>query len=234
MIRQNASGAMWGNDYFEVIRKDFVKAAQIARGELIVKPLLQGVEEQRKNITICRNLEDVRRIIQVISSLPDGYIISCDTETTGLDPLHVDAKLLCIQFGWKDPETGIYVAAVIPLWHRLNTYYNPSIAWRLVIPLLVSENILKIGHNFKFDYLYIYFTTGIKVLGWEFDTMLMAHALDSGIQGCLSLKTLIWDWAVDLGIGGYEDLLPKLHKPKKVKDDETEIEDEELEEVTEE
>jgi hypothetical protein len=227
MIRQNASGAMWGNDYFEIIRRDFVKAANIARGILKVKPLSQGLEEQRPNITICRSLEDVRQMIDLIINLPEGYLVSCDTETNGLDPMAEGAKLLCIQFGWRDPKTDVYKAGVIPLWHRLNDYYNPKIAWKLVVPLLVSENILKVGHNFKFDYLFIYHTTGVRVQGFELDTMLMAHALDSGIQGCLSLKTLIWDLAIDLGIGGYEDLLPKLTKAKKNEDEE------ETEEITE-
>jgi hypothetical protein len=214
MIRQNASGAMWGNDYFEIIRRDFEKAAQLVRGELILPNLLESIERYRKNIKVCQNLEDVREVIATICSLPDGYIVSCDTETTGLDPMSETAKLLCIQFGWKDPETKEYVAAVIPLWHRLNTRYNPGIAWKLVTPLLVNPRILKIGHNFKFDYLYIYHTTGVRVEGLEFDTMLMRHATDSGIQGCMSLKTLIWDLAPDTGLGGYEDLLPKLRKAK--------------------
>lgn len=214
MIRQNASGAMWGNDYFEIIRRDFVKAAQLARGELVIKDLMQSIESYRKKITVCQDLDQVRAIIEKICSLPEGYLVSCDTETTGLDPMSETAKLLCIQFGWRDPDTGEYVAAVIPLWHRMNTRYNPNIAWKLVVPLLVNPRILKIGHNFKFDYLYIYHTTGVRVEGLEFDTMLMAHALDSGIQGCLSLKTLIWDHAIDTGLGGYEDLLPKLRKSK--------------------
>jgi hypothetical protein len=49
--------------------------------------------------------------------------------------------------------------------------------------------------------------------------MLMLHAMDSGIQGCYSLKTAIWDWAPEMGLGGYEELLPKLTKVKKTKDD---------------
>jgi len=226
MIRQNASGAMWGNDYFEVIRRDFEKAAKIARGELVVKPLSQGLEEQRKNIRVCRNLEDIRQVVEIITNLPEGYIISCDTETTGLDPMSPTAKLLCIQFGWKDPVSKVYVAAVIPLWHRANTLYNPDIAWKLVVPIIVSEKILKVGHNFKFDYLYLYHTTGVRVLGYEMDTMLLAHALDSGIQGCLGLKAILWDWAIDLGIGGYENLLPKLTKIKKVEEESEEEETE--------
>ncbi len=230
MIRQNASGKLWGNDYFEVIRRDFEKAAKIVRGELVIKPLSTGIEEQKKNITVCQNLDDVRKVVETINSLPEGYLISCDTETTGLDPMHLDAKLLCIQFGWKDPKTKTHIAAVIPLWHRENKRYNPDTAWSLVVPILISSGILKIFHNGKFDILYIYHTTGVRVEGMEFDTMLMAHALDSGIQGCLSLKTLIWDVAIDMGVCGYEDLLPKLTKPPKVKDEDSEDEEEETEE----
>jgi DNA polymerase I-like protein with 3'-5' exonuclease and polymerase domains len=228
MIRQNASGAMWGNDYFEIIRADFEKAAKLVRGELVLPNLLASIERYRKKIKICENLEDVREVINTICSLPDGSLVSCDTETTGLDPMAENAKLLCIQFGWKDPETKEYVAAVIPLWHRLNKRYNPSIAWKLVTPLLINDRIMKIGHNFKFDFLYIYHTTGVRVQGLEFDTMLMRHATDSGIQGCLSLKTLIWDLAADTGLGGYEDLLPKLQKVKKADGEDGEEESEEV------
>lgn len=226
MIRQNASGAMWGNDYFEIIRSDFEKAARLVRGELVLPDLLASIERYRSKIKICQNLEDVRDVISTICSLPDGSLVSCDTETTGLDPMAEDAKLLCIQFGWKCPVKNEYVAAVIPLWHRMNKRYNPNIAWKLVTPLLINERIMKIGHNFKFDFLYIYHTTGIRVKGLEFDTMLMRHATDSGIQGCLSLKTLIWDLAPDTGLGGYEDLLPKLKKVKVVDEDGEDAEEE--------
>jgi hypothetical protein len=225
MIRQNASGAMWGNDYFEVIRRDFEKAARIARGEITIIPLEKGIEKQKKNIKICQNLEDVRQVVETIMSLPDGYLISCDTETTGLDPMAEDAKLLCIQFGWKDEKSGEYVAAVIPLWHRLNTRYNPGLAWKLVIPILLSPNILKVLHNGKFDILYIYHTTGVRMEGFEMDTMLLLHAKDSGTQGCMSLKTAMWDYCLELGISGYEDLLPKLTK-KNTENDEVNEEDE--------
>lgn len=215
MIRQNASGKMWSANYMEVIVNDFRKAAAIARGELVVKPLLVGLDEQRKNIMVCRSLKDVQDMVDLIGSLPENAVISFDTETTGLSGLDENAKLLCIQFGFRDPVTKKIVAYVVPLWHRDNSMYNPNIAWKLVIPLLVSPNIKKVGHNVKFDILYIYFSTGVRCQGVEFDTMLMSHALDSGKQGCYSLKAAPWDWLPQLGIGGYEDLLPPLTKVKK-------------------
>jgi hypothetical protein len=228
MIRQNASGKLWGNDYFNIIKRDFEKAARIARGE-VIKTLEQGIAEQRNNISVCRTLDDVQNMVETIVNLPEGYIVSVDTETTGLDGMAADARLLTIQFGWKNPE-GIYIAAVVPLWHRANTMYNPDEAWRMVVPLLVSEGIRKVLHNGKFDLLYIYHTQGVRMEGFELDTMLALHGIDSGIQGCLSLKTAIWDWCLDLGIGGYEDMLPKLTKPPKPKK-EGELSDDEEDEV---
>ncbi len=219
MIRQNASGKMWGNDYFQIIKRDFEKAAAIARGTLKLPLLLDGIEAQRKNITVCRNLQDVMNMAHEIAELPESALVSCDTETTGLDGMADNAKLLCIQFGWKDPTTKVYKAVVVPLWHRVNTWFNPDLAWDIVVPILESSEIKKVGHNFKFDYLYIYHTTGIRVNGFEFDTMLLMHALDSGVQGCYSLKTAMWDHCLELGIAGYEDLLPKLTKKKKESED---------------
>jgi uracil-DNA glycosylase family 4 len=219
MIRQNASGKLWGNDYFNVIKRDFEKAANMARGKLIIPPVAEGVERQRKNIRITRTIDDVRRVVETIANLPERTMISLDTETNSLDGLSEGAKLLTIQFGWRDPETKQYVAAVIPLWHRANDMYSADLAWKLIVPLLVNPRIPKVLHNAKFDILFIYHTTGVRVEGFEFDTMLMLHALDSGIQGCYGLKAAVWDHMPELGLGGYEELLPKLTKVKKPKED---------------
>ena len=49
-----------------------------------------------------------------------------------------DAKLLCVQFGYRDIESGIIVAKVIPLWHRTNNMYNPDEAWKLITPFYLE------------------------------------------------------------------------------------------------
>lgn len=227
MIRQNASGKLWGNDYFNIIKRDFEKAAAIVRGQLVVTSLDEGIEAQKPFIKICRSLDDVRETIETIMNLPEGKIISVDTETNGLDGLADGAKLITIQFGWKDLETKRYVASVIPLWHKANDMFNPNEAWKMIVPVLLSPDIPKVLHNAKFDVLFTYYTTGVRMEGVVFDTMLMLHALDSGIQGCLSLKTAIWDWCPDLNLGGYEELLPKLTKVKKISGETSDEEQEE-------
>ena len=222
MIRQNASGKLWGNDYFNIVKRDFEKAAAMVRGQLIPQDLMVAIEAQRKNIIICRNIEAVQTLVDIIMNLPEGRMISVDTETTGLDGMAEDARVLCIQFGWRDPSTNRIVAAVVPLWHRENNYIDPVAAWKILTPILISEGIPKVLHNGKFDILYVYHTTGLRIKGMAMDTMLMLHALDSGIQGCLSLKTAMWDHCLGLGIGGYESLLPKLTKIKKTDSEEEE------------
>lgn len=225
MIRQNASGKMWGVDYFRVIVRDFNKAARIARGELSIPNLESMIEFYRANrIRFAKTLDDVEEIVDTINALPEKAVISFDTETTGVDPLAHDAKLLTIQFGWRDPKTGVIVAAVIPLWHRENDFLDADEAWKLVAPLLLS-NRPKVGHNSKFDILYIYWTTQVRVAAVRFDTLLILHAMDSGTQGCYGLKVATWDHVPHLGLAGYEDLLPGLTKGKALEKMEAEQEE---------
>lgn len=220
MIRQNASGAMWGPDYWEVIKRDFVKASKLLSGELDPGTLDDGIAQAQTKIQITNTLQGVKTAVERILSLGKTKIVSFDTETTGLDPWAPEAKLLTIQFGYKN-EQGEYEAVVIPLWHRENKAYRPEEAWALLLPILERSDVPKIGHNAKFDILYIYATTGCRVQGLVYDTMLVLHNLNSGIQGCYGLKAAVWDWIPESNLGGYEDKLPSLTKTKKeVKEEE--------------
>lgn len=223
MIRQNASGAFWSADFTGIIIRDFQKAAQIAKGELVPVSLGKGIEMALERIEIAKNIDDVRRFMDTLNALPPQSLVSFDTETTGLDGMAEDAKVLCIQFGWRDPETRVIRAAVIPLWHRENKAYNPDEAWEIVHPFLTGTRG-KVAHNGKFDILYIYHTTGIRVRNLKFDTMLLLHSIDSGTQGCYGLKTAVTDYMPESGLSGYETLLPKLTR---IKDDDEITEEEE-------
>lgn len=218
MIRQNASGKMWGSDYWEVIDRDFNKAGRMARGELQVPELDISIERQKSNIFICRTIEDVLKAYKELLALPPRRIISFDTETTGLDPWHPDAKLLTIQFGYR-LSNGNIRSIVIPLRHRENKGYDPDVAWGFV-KVILESNLPKIGHNVKFDILYIYATTGVRVKNVVFDTMLILHNMNSGIQGNYGLKRAVWDFLPESGLGGYEDKLPKLTEEKKDEEEE--------------
>ncbi len=211
MLRQNASGQMWGPDYYSCFKLDLEKAMRIAKG--VVTPIfdLQGSVAKYLNnyIEICDTNEKVEQAVNRILELPPHKIVSFDTETTGLDPFAEDAKLLCIQFGWKDLETNDVKAVVIPLWHRENTTVDPERAWSAATKILISDR-RKLAHNGKFDIKYIYTTKGVRVVNAIYDTMLLLHEINSGIQGNYSLKKAAWDYLYETGIAGYEDLLPSL------------------------
>lgn len=217
-IRQNARGAagMWGPDYLPTIRRDFEKAAQLARGELkYTRTTLQESVKRflDKNIVICRSIDQVREQINRINDLPRNKIISFDTETTSLDTLDPNLKLLSIQFGWRGDDGELY-AVVIPLWHRRNDMFNPDEAWALIEPVLTGLR-RKVGHNSKYDILAIYWAKGVRVANVVFDTLLLAHSICSGAQGTYGLKSAVWDRLTHLGLGGYEDQLGDLKALKK-------------------
>jgi DNA polymerase I-like protein with 3'-5' exonuclease and polymerase domains len=112
--------------------------------------------------------------------------------------------MLMHQFGYVR-EDGEIQAVVIPLWHKDNVGYNPNKAWAFVKEVLEDDKVLKVAHNAAFDLKYTRVTTGVEVKGVIADTMLLLHALNSGISGNYSLKTAVWDFLLGTGLGGYEN-----------------------------
>lgn len=222
MIRQTASGKMWGPDYLEVIDRDFHKAARLARGEFTVRDLDEAIEAAKEHIWVTESLEEVQEACDLIRSLPDSQVISYDLEGTSLDPWSSDARILTAQFGFRDGSN--YRAIVIPLWHRDNHFYDADEAWPFLVPILLGQSP-KVGHNLKFDILYTAVTRGVRLVNACFDTMLLLHALNSGLKGNYGLKRAVWDWMPESGLGGYEDKLPKLTKLKPGDDEDLEEED---------
>lgn len=221
MIRQNASGQMWGSTYLDILDRDFAKAGKLARGELVIPSLeesLQGLITNNQ-VIVCRSIEAVRVWTSIISNFESDVIVSIDTETTGLDGWAPGARLLTIQFGFRRPD-GLVQSVVFPLWHRANNEYNPDEAWALLVPLLESETLLKVGHNLAFDVCYVAATTGVRIRGIVFDTMLLMHAVNSGLQKCYGLKRAVWDYLPETGLGGYEDKLPEVSEDEDVEDEE--------------
>lgn len=209
MIRQNASGAYWGNDFFHLIRHDFEKAGKIWRGEIPRKDIRTEVDLLKSSgrLRVIRTLEEIHQFSTFIRNLPGNPLISWDTETTGLDPWAEDARFLSHQFGFT--HEGLTHAVVIPLWHRDNYCYDPNDAWPIVAGILEDGRLAKVGHNGKFDLKYTKVTTGIDVANYAFDTMYATHSICSGLQGSgtYTLKKAVWDIIPESGLGGYDDML---------------------------
>jgi uracil-DNA glycosylase len=207
MIRQNASGAFWGDDFYELIRRDVSKMSRVITGEI---PRIAPEDATAKlieqgRIRVCATLKEVEDLCNRLSAMPSTRVISWDTETTGLDPWAHDSRFLCHQFGVRE-EDGLSYAYVIPLWHRDNIAYDPDRAWPMVANVLMSE-VTKVGHHGKFDLKYTKVTTGVDVKNYTFDTLYASHSICSGLQGTYGLKKAVWDWIPESGLGGYEDIL---------------------------
>lgn len=207
MIRQNASGAFWGDDFYEVIRRDIVKASKAAAGLIPPASPAEAIQDLVNNgqITVLKTIKEVYDVCKMLASLPSSTVISWDTETTSLDPWYEDARFLCHQFG-KRGDDGLVYAWVIPLWHRDNVWIDPDDAWTLVRMVLESE-VTKVGHHGKFDLKYTKVTKNVDVRNYRFDTLYASHSICSGLQGTYGLKKAVWDWIPESRLGGYEELL---------------------------
>ena len=216
MIRQNASGKMYGPDFYSVILNDFVKAGKILTGALRIQDLRERVERVRRYNTIVPiNIEEVERWVDTLMAIPNEHVISWDLETTSLDPWSADARILTCQFGYRRGD-GEVQTVVFALWHRENDYYDPDVAWEMIKRILLKP-VRKVGHNVKFDTVFCAVTTGVRPAGIDFDTMLMLHSMNSGIQGNYGLKAAVWDYLPDIGLGGYEELLDETLDPEVMK-----------------
>lgn len=216
MLRQNASGKMYGADFTGVILNDLAKIRMILDRQIQVGGLRDNIERiVADQVFVATTLADVREIVRTLLNLPPNQVISWDLETTGLDPWGEDARILTCQFGYRR-EDGKVQALVIPLWHRDQTFYDVDEAWSITREVIIADRP-KVGHNVKFDVLYCTVTTGDRPRGKIFDTMLMIHSLNSGIQGNYGLKAAMWDHVPGLGLGGYDELLDETLDAEEIK-----------------
>lgn len=215
MIRQTASGGMWGDDYYAVIRRDLYKASDLVNERLTLRDLHESVEDALvAQLTVCESIEDVKYWTDFVCNLPANQFTSWDLETNSLDPWfrginrfgeEDQARILTSQIGYRRDDGKVH-AIVIPLWHRDNNMYDADEAWAIHTRYLERDSC-KVGHNIQFDICFASAAHGVRLKGTILDTMLALHSLDSGIKGCYGLKAAVWDYLPDSGLGGYEDIL---------------------------
>jgi uracil-DNA glycosylase len=200
MIRQNSSGDNWGPDYLSVLGRDIAKVRALYTGK---RPpsLEEAVAVASGQITVVKSIGEIH---QMMSELEKEGVVSFDIETSTLDPWQEEAKILTVQFGTEAGDK----AWVVTLWHKdmPESWYDPGEAWSIIAPLLADRGVMKVGHNIKFDALYVRVTKNLKVTPIE-DTMLFLHSLNSGTQGEYGLKAATQDYLWESGLGGYEDML---------------------------
>jgi DNA polymerase-1 len=118
-----------------------------------------------------------------IAEAYEAGIVALDVETDSLDPMQAELVgfSLCVAPG---------KACYVPLGHRMASdgalfgggellpdQIKESEALALLKPLLEARDVIKIGHNVKFDWV-IFAERGIEMKSFD-DTMLVSYALDA-------------------------------------------------------
>ena len=125
------------------------------------------------------------KLDELIRRLNRAGVISFDTETTSTDQMQ--AELVGISLAVQ-PDTGYY----IPIGHTGNqvSQLNRDAVIEALIPPMTSPDIVKAGHNIKYDFVMLA-RSGLRVSPLGFDTMIAEWLVDPTSRN-LGLKNLAW------------------------------------------
>ncbi|MBW6431699.1 DNA polymerase I, partial [Patescibacteria group bacterium] len=126
---------------------------------------------QKATYQLIQTEKDLNSLVRKFKKLKAFAI---DTETTSTD--QIEAKLVGISLSNK-PETGYY----IPIHHTEGSQIKINKAIEILRPILEDENILKVGHNIKYDYV-VLLKEGLRMNGPFFDTMIAAFLTDPNLR----------------------------------------------------
>jgi len=138
------------------------------------KSQIARYEELASVKTVAHNYELIdshEKFERFLPELKKQKLFAIDTETTSIFAMR--AELVGISFCWQ-PHNGFYLAVKAPL--GSNHLDIEQVRLKLS-PLLVDENIKKIGQNIKYDLLVLK-NAGLSVKGIYFDTMVASYCLD--------------------------------------------------------
>ena len=123
-----------------------------------------------REIWIEPSVDDIRTFIR--DHIRPGDLLSVDIETAG-------QRITCIGFG---PSASLAIVIPFDDDRRTSGCYWPTrqderACWNLVREVLEDGRIRKLFQNGQFDCSFLLRAYGIKVMGFEEDTMLLSHAL---------------------------------------------------------
>jgi DNA polymerase-1 len=121
---------------------------------------LEQVDGDYRSITTNKQLD------HLVETLQQQERIAIDTETVGLG---ATAELCGLCLAWESGE-AVYVPVRSP---EPKDHLDPATVLDALRPIFEDASILKIGHNFKYDWLVLQHA-GVTVRGRMFDTMVAA------------------------------------------------------------
>lgn len=128
--------------------------------------ILQSFDEEIVNYELVNETEALKNLVTKLQGTEN---LCFDTETDGVDPL--ENKLVGISL-----STTAGVAYYTPL--NVEDGLSQDEALAILEPLFIDESILKIAHNYKFDYMMLH-RAGLKPEGPAFDTMIAGYLIDA-------------------------------------------------------
>lgn len=165
--------------------------------ELGFTSLLQEVETYekvpREGFTTITDKDELASLVKI---LENHTVIAIDTETTSLEARK--AKLVGISLA-VEKEKCWY----IPVGHRneegelIDAQLAESYVLEALRPILTSKEVMKLGHNLKYDYTVFKCGCKLELGGILLDTMLAAYLLDPSRRS-LKLDTLCFEYGVEL------------------------------------
>ncbi|MBB3807947.1 DNA polymerase I [Pseudochelatococcus contaminans] len=120
-------------------------------------------------------------------------VVAVDTETDSLDAMAANlvgislatapgvACYIPLRHGTADKQGGLFADDEAPAADAGVAQLSPDDVLARLKPLLTDAGVLKVGQNFKYDWL-LFARHGIDVFPYD-DTMLLSYALDAGLGG---------------------------------------------------
>lgn len=134
--------------------------------------LKRMVEEMPDNYVMITDIESLREIVSVITTMRHEPIIAVDTETTGLDTF----TDVIVGFSITDPVVDKhYYVPITPT--KDNRALPSNVALEALRPLIEAGHVRKIFHNAGFD-IKMFQRHGIEMNGLYWDTMTAMRMLN--------------------------------------------------------
>ncbi|UNA01550.1 thymidylate synthase [Bacillus phage vB_BcgM] len=150
-------------------------------------------------------IERVREIFTKI--VKEHPVIAWDLETNTLSPERLGAKPLVISMSWAEGQ-----GVTIPLEHKDFMWLPGHLAeiYKYIEEFVGDENILKVGHNLKYDMKFLRLTRNIHRFKNNRDTKTMYYLLvNQDVKGSLRLSDLTYEFT---DMGGYDKALEDFKK----------------------
>jgi len=169
---------------------------------LALKSIYDAMCTDRK-IDGYRTVKTIEDMYELVAEIYEAGFTVFDIESFGLDPWHVEAKIVGTGFTTK-PKHAWFIPFDHPQRQFSDEVYQEIKQY--VIEILKDDSIKKIGHNLKFDALYTEVLWNFRSNNLFYDTMVGEYALDEN-KKYLSLKRLAVQYTdmgrYDMELDGY-------------------------------